>query len=393
MRDRLLALLETAELAIASCAGVLGPDELEHAKSSASALRARLAYPEDMLVVAFAGGTGSGKSSLFNALAGDELADVGGVRPTTSEPQAALPESAQGSLGGYLDHLGVEKRDVYDGDAICLIDLPDTDSVETQHRHRVDALLPLVDVIVWVTDPEKYRDARLHREYLRPMAMYSPQFICVLNQADRLPEDELLAVLDDLSQALGEDGLEGVALVATSVSPIGPPVGIDELSGELEAKRGHRSALYGKLLTDLEVMTRELDSTLGDSVEFDDAVAPVVGEAVDSLVSGDSPTAIEALISFIETLARETGGATGDSLQALAGDVPGHVVRIIRARQPAKRRRFRREAPPDPDELLAGLNEAVVRPARVLLAKRALARAAVAELAVSVASLRITPTR
>jgi GTP-binding protein EngB required for normal cell division len=393
MRDRLADLAETADLAIASCGGVLAAAELEPVKTTAGALRARLAYPEDILVVALAGGTGSGKSSLFNALIGEEVADVGGVRPTTSHPRAAVPGTARESLEGYLDYLGTDRRHVYDGETICVIDLPDSDSVETQHRHRVDAMLPLVDVVVWVTDPEKYRDARLHREYLQPMAMYSSQFVCVLNQVDRLAEDQRESVLVDLSRALTEDGLEGVPVVATSVPMGGPPVGIDELSEELELKRGHRVALYGKLLTDLEVVTHQLESMLAGTADFDDAASSTIESAVESLMSGDSPVAIETLVSFLDTLARETGGVTGDSLRLLAGNVPAHVIGITRTSpEPTRLRLFRRQIAPDPGELRARLSETVMRPARALIAKRALARATVAELAVSTATLRTTTT-
>jgi GTP-binding protein EngB required for normal cell division len=394
MRDRLLALLETADLAIASCSGVLAVGDLEPVKSSVGALRARLAYPEDILVVALAGGTGSGKSSLFNALSGEELADVGGVRPTTSHPQAAVPRVARDTLKGYLDYLGIERIEPYEGETVCLIDLPDTDSVETEHRHRVDGLLPLVDVVVWVTDPEKYRDVRLHGEYLQPLAIYSQQFVFVLNQADRLTSDQLEGVLADLSDALTEDGLNDVPVVATSASPTaGPPSGIEGLGDELEGKRRHRVALYGRLLTELDAITRELDARLGDTVGFDDSVSPVIDAAVESLESGDGPEAIETLVSFLDAMARETGGVTGDSLRRLAGDVPGHVVRISKTVPPGARRLFRRAAPPDPAEFRARLKEAVVRPARALLAKRALAQAAVAELAIATAELRTTPTR
>src|SRR5699024_12300241 len=50
----------------------------------------RLGLGEDFTVVAFAGSTGSGKSSLFIAVAGLEIAGVGVRRPTTSRPTACV---------------------------------------------------------------------------------------------------------------------------------------------------------------------------------------------------------------------------------------------------------------------------------------------------------------
>ncbi|HEY7824959.1 MAG TPA: hypothetical protein VIG24_19120, partial [Acidimicrobiia bacterium] len=134
MRDRLIGLLEKADLALGSAAGVIEDRTLEPLIESVRAVRTRLSYPEDVLVAALAGGTGSGKSSLFNALCEADLVDVGGVRPTTSRPAAAVPVSVGAGMDGYLDRLGVEERHTHLGARICLLDLPDTDSVEVEHR-------------------------------------------------------------------------------------------------------------------------------------------------------------------------------------------------------------------------------------------------------------------
>ena len=51
-------------------------------------------------------------------------------------------------------------------DGLVLLDLPDFDSRRLEHRVEADRVLELVDVFVWVTDPQKYADARLHHDYL-----------------------------------------------------------------------------------------------------------------------------------------------------------------------------------------------------------------------------------
>ena len=53
-------------------------------------------------------------------------------------------------------------------DGLVLLDLPDHDSVKLEHRLEVDRLVGLVDVLVWVLDPEKYADAAVHDRYLAP---------------------------------------------------------------------------------------------------------------------------------------------------------------------------------------------------------------------------------
>ncbi|WP_373295971.1 GTPase [Streptomyces roseolilacinus] len=165
-------------------------------------------------VVAIAGATGSGKSTLINALAGVPVSETGLRRPTTAAPIAcAWSEGA----AGLLDRLGIpgrlRRRPLAGGDGddalrgLVLVDLPDHDSALTAHRDQVDRVLGLVDAVIWVVDPEKYADAALHERYLRPLATHAEVTFVVLNQIDRLPGDAIHQVLDDLRRLLDEDGV------------------------------------------------------------------------------------------------------------------------------------------------------------------------------------------
>ncbi|MFF8278020.1 GTPase [Streptomyces lateritius] len=165
-------------------------------------------------VVAIAGATGSGKSTLFNALAGVPVSETGLRRPTTSAPIAL--SWSEGSAG-LLDRLAVpgrlRRRPLAGGAAdedlqgLVLIDLPDHDSAVTAHRDQVDRVLGLVDAVIWVVDPEKYADAALHERYLRPLAGHAEVTFVVLNQIDRLGAEAADLVLDDLRRLLDEDGV------------------------------------------------------------------------------------------------------------------------------------------------------------------------------------------
>ncbi|MEU5362961.1 YfjP family GTPase [Streptomyces sp. NPDC005925] len=165
-------------------------------------------------VVAIAGATGSGKSQLFNALAGVTISETGVRRPTTAAPLACAWSDGTSTL---VDRLGIpgrlRRRPLHGGDAdpqlrgLVLIDLPDHDSAAVQHREQVDRILDLVDAVVWVVDPEKYADAMLHERYLRPMAGHAEVMFVVLNQVDRLPGEAAEQVLDDLRRLLDEDGI------------------------------------------------------------------------------------------------------------------------------------------------------------------------------------------
>ncbi|KAB2972805.1 ATP-binding protein [Streptomyces sp. SS1-1] len=203
-------------------------------------------------VVALAGATGSGKSQLFNALAGVTISETGVRRPTTSSPLAC---SWSDGAAGLIDRLGIPPRlrrrpaqnAAADGQlrGLVLVDLPDHDSAAVQHREQVDRVLGLVDAVIWVVDPEKYADAVLHERYLRPMAGHAEIMFVVLNQVDRLPGEATDQVLDDLRRLLDEDGIalgehgEPGAVVLALSALTGEGVGdLRDALGQFVAERG-----------------------------------------------------------------------------------------------------------------------------------------------------------
>ncbi|GAB2613453.1 hypothetical protein GCM10027168_52670 [Streptomyces capparidis] len=226
-------------------------------------------------VVALAGTTGSGKSSLFNAVCGLDLAVVGARRPTTSTPVACVwdPEGAQ----ELLDRLGVPERMRFtrrrsldtarlggeeEPRGLVLLDLPDLDSADHRHRAQVDRMVGLVDVLVWVVDPEKYADASVHERYLRPLAGHAEVMVVVLNQIDRLPEDAVPQCTHDLRRLLDEDGLAveehgeaGAQVFATSALT---GEGVGELRAALERMVRERGAADRRISADLDRAAREL---------------------------------------------------------------------------------------------------------------------------------------
>lgn len=262
----LVSLLDLHDRLVASCVGIVDDEIIETEASVGRAARRRTGYLADAVVVALAGGTGSGKSSLLNALAGEEVSIAGSVRPTTAEPVAWIPSNPEPGLVRLLDDLGVENRVGHDRpEGLAILDLPDTDSVVMEHRQTVDRLVPLVDVVVWVVDPEKYKDDRLHRELLRPLAAHGSRFVIALNQTDRVPAHALGELIEDLRATLVDDGLEDPIIVPTAGDPpLGDPRGLDEL---IDAVRRLGSAR--------EIVTRRIVRQLGESA--DRLVAPLGG--------------------------------------------------------------------------------------------------------------------
>ncbi len=254
---RLAALAEAVELAD----GRLDSQAVEDARAVTRRAGERLGLGVEATVVALAGPTGAGKSSLFNALAGADVAVTGRRRPTTSAAAAAV----WGDVGGeLLDWLEVRRRHAIDAGRLAglvLLDLPDYDSVETSHRLEVERLIGVVDLVVWVLDPQKYADAALHERYLRGLAAYRETMVVVLNQADLLSTEELAACRADLGRLLEDDGLAGLPVLAASART---GAGLDALRGLLEERVRAREAAAARLAADVTAAVERLAAECGE---------------------------------------------------------------------------------------------------------------------------------
>jgi GTP-binding protein EngB required for normal cell division len=219
----------------------------------------RLTLSGEHTIVALAGATGSGKSSLFNSLTDLELAGVGVRRPTTSWALACAwgPDGAQGLLEwmgipprhqvsrmSMLDHSSEDTK----LDGLVLLDLPDHDSTEVSHHLEMDRLIKYADLLVWVLDPQKYADAAIHDRYIRPMASYSDVTLVVLNQIDRIPFEQRERALTDVRRILADEGLPGVPVIGVSATR---GDGVDELKRELAARIRAKSSAKGRLASDI----------------------------------------------------------------------------------------------------------------------------------------------
>ncbi|NNC39253.1 MAG: hypothetical protein HKN95_01070 [Acidimicrobiia bacterium] len=295
--------LDLLDLAIGRSTEIVDPELLGASAELGAATRKRLGFLGRSVVVALVGGTGSGKSSLLNALAGEEVAPTGAVRPTTERPLAWIPANPEPGLVRLLDDLAISDRVGHDsfGD-LAVLDLPDTDSVLRSHRRMVESLLPRVDAVIWVLDPEKYNDRLLHRELLQPLGRYSSQFIFVLNQIDRLSPAEERQVIDDLHRTLAADGILDPLVLATAAAPVeGSPIGIARLSRDLHGRFEAKQAVMTKVIADLrEARDGVVEATgigLGEGTSYDvrweAAADEVTGKLLDPM-SGFEPSALAA---------------------------------------------------------------------------------------------------
>jgi len=138
------------------------------------------------LIVAFMGGTGVGKSSLLNRLAGKAIAKSGIVRPTSREVTLFhhhsiaiqhLPEQLPLAKITIAQHGDEAKKN------IVWIDMPDFDSTEQSNKQLVLQWLPYIDVLIYVVSPERYRDEKAWRLLLAEGARHA--WLFVFNQWDR----------------------------------------------------------------------------------------------------------------------------------------------------------------------------------------------------------------
>ncbi|UNX53266.1 50S ribosome-binding GTPase [Georgenia sp. TF02-10] len=296
----LAALREAVDLGAAHLPA--GPVEATEALLARAERRQNLAAGRT--VVALLGATGSGKSSLFNALVGRDVARVAARRPTTSRPLAAVwgaddaadlldwlgvaertqvpagsgPPAdgrAGGGRAGGNDRAGGNGRPGRAGDGangrgggagaggtgaadpagLVLLDLPDIDSTAVDHRRTAARLAGAVDVLVWVLDPQKYADAIVHRDYLAPMAAHAEVTLVVLNQVDTLDRADLDRVLADLAGLLARDGLAGVDVLPVSARE---GTGVDALRAQITAVVATTRAAQQRLAADVRTAAAQL---------------------------------------------------------------------------------------------------------------------------------------
>ncbi|MHA7276290.1 GTPase [Arthrobacter sp. Hz1] len=265
--------LEALDTARELATGRLPEGDLQAAYDVLDRASTRRSLSDAHTVVGIFGPTGSGKSSLLNALTGTDVARVAARRPTTSEPLAVLWQS-DGS-GPLLDWLQVAQRhelpddsrlafggrsSADDGGGLILLDLPDFDSTATSHREVVERLAGQVDVLLWVVDPQKYADAALHHGFLRGMSAHGAVTVVALNQTDRLVGDEVDQVTASLRGILAAEGLGSVGVHPVSAVT---GAGLDKLVREIGLTVKRRQAATARLTADVTATATRLAGQAG----------------------------------------------------------------------------------------------------------------------------------
>ncbi len=259
-------------------------------------LAPRLASLEAPLLAVVGGSTGSGKSTLVNALVGESISRAGALRPTTRQPvlvhnpsdtdwfegerilpslprvhmSASSPEARERGTGfGTALHLVASER-VPQG--IALLDAPDIDSVSRENRELAGQLLRAADLWIFVTTAHRYADAV---PWLA-LAQAAERDVTVVVVMNRIPHKDGVAedLTSHLSAMLAERGVVTERLLAIHEQELGEGELLDteevrELSawlGALARDKEARSAIARRTLRGALVATAQSLEELADAV-------------------------------------------------------------------------------------------------------------------------------
>ncbi|WP_067601978.1 GTPase [Nocardiopsis listeri] len=188
----------------------------------------RVRRPDIPLLIAVAGSTGAGKSTLVNSLVGEQVTTTGVRRPTTNSPVLAcnpadvdwfseasfiptLPRVRQQGLAmpgkdGMLVLAATEAMPA----GVALLDTPDVDSAVAAHHEFAAKFLDAADLWVFVTTSGRYADARVW-EFLQVARDRDTSLAVVLS---RVPRKGRRQLLDHFGAMLEANGLSNASRFA-----------------------------------------------------------------------------------------------------------------------------------------------------------------------------------
>lgn len=203
--------------------------------------------------VSIMGGTGTGKSTVFNSLCRANLSLTGVERPKTQGPVAAFPKgravmdlhcfsTVDARFGTTLPINGspgaltiTEHSAPYPW---VFVDSPDIDSLAKAHHRMAEDIFQLSDFVIFVVSQEKYADERLNR-FLRRVVEERKKFLIVVNKAtDELSPYDVLQIFQSQGLNIGERDLIVLPFTRPLNGQLRHTMEWNELESRLEVEAG-----------------------------------------------------------------------------------------------------------------------------------------------------------
>ncbi len=259
------------------------------------------------LVVAFFGGTGVGKSSLLNRLAGRNIARTGVERPTSHEVSAFIHDSVRiAHLPSDFpsEKINIVRHELTQHRKILWLDMPDIDSVARENREIVFQWLPHVDVLIYVVSPERYRDNRGWRVLLSHGYHYA--WLFVMNHWDKGHPSQV----DDFKKHIAQTGFHDPLVLCSDC--------LNDTLDDFEK--------LGKIIASLarENRIRQLDQR-GEKIRLN-GLAKAIEHCLDTLGPRDTP----------KNLRMEWAAKWGPARQSICAGLDWSIQRIAQDYSPTR---------------------------------------------------------